>query len=126
MKLFLPLLALSLLPSLANAGSLRCVGEQIAYSESRPDGGPHIIANIRLVLETRTLIDEGLGRPDQHEANFELVGERKEIKTTRPDRYNVATYFEQTSRVSQENVDPALFSGKVLCKEVRYVGPPRP
>lgn len=128
MKPLLSFLAISLLSATAaNAGTLNCVSERIAYSADHTDGGAPRDPIITLVVDGRVMIRTGMFEPNPvTEADFELVGSPRVIKKVRRDRQHVVTYFEQVARVTQQNVDPVLFEGEVLCKEVRYVGPPRP
>ncbi len=126
MKSVLAVLALSILSTSAHAYQLDCVAQNVSYSFDSTDGGANREPIVSLVHDGRVLIRERMFEQPIREGQFELLGRTKVIKTTRPNRQYVVTYFEQQARVTVKNADPVLFSGEVLCKEVKYVGPPRP
>lgn len=126
MKTLLSVSALSLLSLPAFAGSINCVSERIAYSYEHTDGGAPRDPSVSLVVDGRVMIRTSMFEPNPvQEASIVLEGQRV-IKKLWPNRQTEVIYFEADAKVTQPNVDPALYSGEVLCKEVRYVGPPRP
>lgn len=128
MKTLFSVLSVSLISAgAANAGTLSCYSERLTYTADHTDGGAPRDPVISLVLDGRVLIRTGMFEPNPvTEGRFELTGRERVLKKVRRDRQHVVTYFEQNARVTQQNVDPVLFSGEVLCKRVDYVGPPRP
>lgn len=113
-----------LLTGAANAGTLNCVGDRIAYSYDGTDGGAPRDPLVSLVVYGQVLIRSGMGENEPvSEARFELAGPRTVIKKRRTSLYTT-TYFEQEARVSSQ--DSLFYLGQVLCKEVSYIGPPRP
>lgn len=125
---FLSLIVASLLfTGAAQAGSTNCVGNRLAYYADYTDGGAPRDPIIGLVVDGRVLIKTGMFEPNPvMDAGIEFTGEPRVIKTEFPDPEHEVTYFEQNARVFQWDTEHVFFSGEVLCKNVRYVGPPRP
>lgn len=120
------LLALALLPYSAFAGTLNCVDERVSYSADHTDGGAPREPIVRLELDGQLLIKTGQFQEPIQNAQIEFLGEPTVIKKIRRDRQHEVIYQEREARITIENVDPVPYTGTLLCKEVRYVGPPRP
>lgn len=119
------ILSLLLSSSGAFAGTLDCSAHGLSYSYDATDGGAPREPFVDLILDGKVLIHERMFEDKTDLATFELAATRNVLKTEKTPDY-VTTTFESEATVTKNGETEPAFKGTVLCRESRYVGPPRP
>lgn len=120
-----------LFSSTAFASSLVCTGEQLYYYWAGPDGGPHAVPSIVLVVGDQIMIDSGMDRKTEINRGMMEFNDStiKEIEPPlRKGDFEVTKFdIEGIVSVQDANGDwQEMLRDTVRCKSSRYVGVPIP
>ena len=122
-------IALVLIANISVAGTLTCssADQRLSLHEHSPDGGAFALHTKKLTLDGIELVTfDDPSKPVLELATYKLHHD-KDLITQVASGHHQTSYFAQTLIVVSKDLDPKiLFEDIVLCKQIRYTGPPRP